>query len=112
MVDTPASAPVSGVKRIELTLRALVLGCLLAVVFTAANTYLGLKVGLTFASAIPAAVISMAILRMFKDSTMWENMTAQTVASVGGAMRAIIFVLPGLVMVGWWLELQGRPTSP
>lgn len=104
MTDTPASAPVSGVKRIELTLRALVLGCLLAVVFTAANTYLGLKVGLTFASAIPAAVISMAILRIFKDSTIWENMTVQTVASVGGAMSSIIFVLPGLVMVGWWLE--------
>ncbi len=102
MTETPASAPVSGVKRIELTLRALVLGCLLAVVFTAANTYLGLKVGLTFASAIPAAVISMAILRMFKDSTIWENMTVQTVASVGGAMSSIIFVLPGLVMVGWW----------
>lgn len=104
MTDIPASAPVSGVKRIELTLRALVLGCLLAVVFTAANTYLGLKVGLTFASAIPAAVISMAILRMFKTSTIWENMTVQTVASVGGAMSSIIFVLPGLVMVGWWLE--------
>jgi len=104
MTDTPATAPAGVVKRIELTLRALVLGCLLAVVFTAANTYLGLKVGLTFASAIPAAVISMAILRMFKDSTIWENMTVQTVASVGGAMSSIIFVLPGLVMVGWWLE--------
>ncbi|MGV8928491.1 MAG: OPT family oligopeptide transporter [Brevundimonas sp.] len=104
MTDTPASAPISGVKRIELTLRALVLGCLLAVIFTAANTYLGLKVGLTFASAIPAAVISMAVLRLFKDSTIWENMTVQTVASVGGAMSSIIFVLPGLVMVGWWLE--------
>jgi putative OPT family oligopeptide transporter len=104
MTDTPASAPVSGAKRIELTLRALFLGCILAVIFTAANTYLGLKVGLTFASAIPAAVISMAILRMFKDSTIWENMTVQTVASVGGAMSSIIFVLPGLVMVGWWLE--------
>ncbi len=104
MTDTPATASGSSRKRIELTLRALVLGCLLAVVFTAANTYLGLKVGLTFASAIPAAVISMAILRMFKTSTIWENMTVQTVASVGGAMSSIIFVLPGLVMVGWWLE--------
>jgi putative OPT family oligopeptide transporter len=104
MSDTPASAPITGGKRIELTIRALILGCLLAVVFTAANTYLGLKVGLTFASAIPAAVISMAILRMFKTSTIWENMTVQTVASVGGAMSSIIFVLPGLVMVGWWLE--------
>ncbi|MBW8305184.1 MAG: oligopeptide transporter, OPT family, partial [Brevundimonas sp.] len=104
MTDNAAKAPPTTGKRIELTLRALVLGCLLAVVFTAANTYLGLKVGLTFASAIPAAVISMAILRMFKDSTIWENMTVQTVASVGGAMSSIIFVLPGLVMVGWWLE--------
>ncbi|WGM32417.1 oligopeptide transporter, OPT family [Brevundimonas sp. NIBR11] len=101
MTDTPAVAPK---KRVELTFRALILGCLLAVVFTAANTYLGLKVGLTFASAIPAAVISMAILRAFKTSTIWENMTVQTVASVGGAMSSIIFVLPGLVMVGWWME--------
>lgn len=104
MTDTAAKAPPTTGKRIELTLRALVLGCLLAVVFTAANTYLGLKVGLTFASAIPAAVISMAVLRLFKDSTIWENMTVQTVASVGGAMSAIIFVLPGLVMVGVWLD--------
>lgn len=104
MTDTSASAPVSGGKRIELTLRALVLGCILAVIFTAANTYLGLRVGLTFASAIPAAVISMAILRAFRTSTIWENMTVQTVASVGGAMSSIIFVLPGLVMIGWWLE--------
>ncbi len=91
-------------RRIELTVRALVLGCVLAAVFTAANTYLGLKVGLTFASAIPAAVISMALLRAFKGSTIWENMTVQTVASVGGAMSAIIFVLPGLVMIGWWMN--------
>lgn len=103
MTDTTAAAAPKG-KRVEFTLRALVLGCVLAVIFTAANTYLGLKVGLTFASAIPAAVISMAILRMFKTSTIWENMTVQTVASVGGAMSSIIFVLPGLVMVGWWLE--------
>ena len=105
MTDTPpASPPVSTIKRVELTVRALILGCLLAVIFTAANTYLGLKVGLTFASAIPAAVISMAILRAFKGSTIWENMTVQTVASVGGAMSSIIFVLPGLVMVGWWMD--------
>lgn len=110
MTDTPASSsaetsaaprPSLG-KRLELTLRALVLGCVLATLFTAANTYLGLLVGLTFASAIPAAVISMAALRIFRTSTIWENMTVQTVASVGGSMSAIIFVLPALVMVGWW----------
>ncbi len=100
MTDKPAGTG----KRIELTLRALILGCLLAAVFTAANTYLGLKVGLTFASAIPAAVISMALLRAFRGSTIWENMTVQTVASVGGSMSAIIFVLPGLVMIGWWMS--------
>ena len=53
MTETTTAAPTMR-KRIELTLRALILGCLLAVIFTAANTYLGLKVGLTFASAIPA----------------------------------------------------------
>ncbi|MDP3495852.1 MAG: oligopeptide transporter, OPT family [Hyphomonadaceae bacterium] len=99
MTDFAAST-----KRIELTGRALILGSLLGIVFTAANVYLGLKVGLTFASAIPAAVISMALLRAFKTSTIWENMTVQTVASVGGAMSSIIFVLPALVMVGWWTE--------
>ena len=99
MTDTPA-APTR--PRLELTLRSLALGCVLAVIFTAANTYLGLLVGLTFASAIPAAVISMALLRAFRSSTIWENMTVQTVASVGGSMSAIIFVLPALVMVGWW----------
>ncbi|MBN8553095.1 MAG: oligopeptide transporter, OPT family [Caulobacterales bacterium] len=101
MTDQTSS---TGGRRLELTIRAVVLGCILAVIFTAANTYLGLQVGLTFASAIPAAVISMTILRALKNSTIWENMTVQTVASVGGAMSAIIFVLPGLVMVGWWLE--------
>src|SRR5215510_16014907 len=86
----------------ELTVRDLILGALTTTIFTAANVYIGLKVGLTFASSIPAAVISMAVLRAFKSSTIWENMTVQTVASVGGAISSIIFVLPALVMVGWW----------
>jgi putative OPT family oligopeptide transporter len=86
----------------ELTLRALVLGALLTFVFTAANVYLGLRVGLTFASSIPAAVISMAILSAVKDSSILENNIVQTVASAAGTLSAIIFVLPGLVIVGWW----------
>jgi putative OPT family oligopeptide transporter len=86
----------------ELTLRGLVLGSLLTTVFTAANVYLGLKVGLTFASSIPAAVISMAILSAVKDSSILENNIVQTVASAAGTLSAIIFVLPGLVIVGWW----------
>ena len=89
-------------SRVELTLRGLALGGAITLVFTAANVYLGLKVGLTFASSIPAAVISMAILRGFKTATIWENNIVQTVASAAGTLSSVIFVLPGLVMVGWW----------
>src|SRR5918994_5562787 len=85
----------------ELTVRGLILGALITLVFTAANVYLGLKVGLTFASSIPAAVISMAILSVVKDSSILENNIVQTVASAAGTLSAIIFVLPGLVIVGW-----------
>ncbi|MEZ5995662.1 MAG: oligopeptide transporter, OPT family [Hyphomonadaceae bacterium] len=86
----------------ELTLRALILGAVIAIIFTAANVYLGLRVGLTIASSIPAAVISMGILRAFRTGTIRENNIVQTVASAGGTLAAIIFVLPGLVMIGWW----------
>ncbi len=86
----------------ELTLRGLVLGALIAAVFTAANVYLGLRVGLTIASSIPAAVISMGVLRALRTGTIKENNIVQTVASAGGTLSAIIFVLPGLIMVGWW----------
>ncbi len=93
----------SAIKRVtELTLRGLILGVLITLVFTAANVYLGLKVGLTFATSIPAAVISMAVLAAFKDSSILENNIVQTVASAAGTLSAIIFVLPGLVIVGWW----------
>lgn len=88
----------------ELTIRGLILGALITTVFTTANVYLGLKVGLTFASSIPAAVISMALLSAFKDSTILENNIVQTVASAAGTLSAIIFVLPGLVIVGWWVR--------
>src|SRR5215510_6654076 len=86
----------------ELTLRGLILGSLITTVFTAANVYLGLKVGLTFASSIPAAVISMAVLSRVRDSSILENNIVQTVASAAGTLSAIIFVLPALVIVGYW----------
>jgi putative OPT family oligopeptide transporter len=86
----------------ELTVRGVILGALITVVFTAANVYLGLKIGLTFATSIPAAVISMAVLKAFRDSTIQENNIVQTIASAAGTLSAIIFVLPGLIMVGWW----------
>src|SRR5580658_7409915 len=89
-------------SRAELTLRGLVLGVLMTLVFTAANVYFGLKAGLTFATSIPAAVISMAVLRAFKGATIQENNIVQTVASAAGTLSSIIFVLPGLIMIGWW----------
>jgi len=88
--------------RAELTIRGLILGVVITLVFTAANVYFGLKAGLTFATSIPAAVISMAVLRGFQGMTIQENNIVQTVASAAGTLSSIIFVLPGLVMIGWW----------
>jgi putative OPT family oligopeptide transporter len=88
--------------RKELTVRGLIIGVLITLVFTAANVYFGLKAGLTFSTSIPAAVISMAILRAFRDATVQENNIVQTVASAAGTLSSIIFVLPGLIMIGWW----------
>ncbi len=98
-VDDQTSLP-------ELTLRGLILGALITVVFTASNVYLGLKVGLTFSSSIPAAVISMAILRFVRGSNILENNMVQTQASSAGTLSSIIFILPALVMIGHW---QGFP---
>ena len=95
-----AAAPTTSLK--EFTLRGVILGALLTVLFTAANVYLGLRIGITFATSIPAAVISMAILKAFRDATIQENNIVQTIASAAGTLSAIIFVLPGLIMVGWW----------
>ena len=92
----------SAAPRRELTVRGLILGALVTVVFTAANVYFGLKAGLTFSSSIPATVISMAVLRLVKGATIQENNIVQTVASSAGTLSSIIFVLPGLVMIGWW----------
>src|SRR5437868_12616019 len=86
----------------ELTVRGLIVGIIITLVFTAANVYFGLKAGLTFSTSIPAAVISMAILRAFRDATVQENNIVQTVASAAGTLSSIIFVLPGLIMIGWW----------
>ena len=90
------------VARNELTWRGIILGILITVIFTAANVYFGLKAGLTFATSIPAAVISMAVLRGFKGMTIQENNIVQTVASAAGTLSSLIFVLPGLVIIGWW----------
>lgn len=94
--------PHSGEGLAEITLRGLVIGVLITLIFTAANVYFGLKVGLTFSTSIPAAVISMAILRNLRGATIQENNIVQTVASSAGTLSSVIFVLPGFIMVGWW----------
>jgi putative OPT family oligopeptide transporter len=99
---SPDYSPLS--VRAELTVRGIIIGVIITLVFTAANVYFGLKAGLTFSTSIPAAVISMAILRGFRDATVQENNIVQTVASAAGTLSSIIFVLPGLIMIGWWTE--------
>lgn len=95
----------------ELTLRGMILGALITVIFTASNVYLGLKVGLTFASSIPAAVISMAVLKCVHDSSILENNMVQTQASAAGTLSSIIFVLPGLLMLGYWHDFPFWQTA-
>ena len=94
----------------EITLRGIILGILITLIFTAAQVYLGLKVGLTFATSIPAAVISMALLSAFKDASIQENNIVQTIASAAGTLASVIFVLPGLLMIGWWVHVPFWPT--
>lgn len=86
----------------ELTLRGLVLGAIITVIFTASNTYLGLRIGLTFASSIPAAVISMAVLRMLGGGSILENNMVQSQASAAGAITTVFAVFPALILVGHW----------
>src|SRR5690349_12374284 len=84
----------------EITLRALILGAILTIVLASANAYLGLKVGQTISASIPAAIISMGILRFFKDSNVLENTMVQTMASVGEALIAgVTFILPALIIL-------------
>jgi putative OPT family oligopeptide transporter len=98
------SDKVYGDRRHELTIRGLIIGIVITLVFTAANVYAGLKAALTFSTSIPAAVISMAILRNSRDATIQENNIVQTVASAAGTLSSIIFVLPGLIMIGYWTD--------
>jgi putative OPT family oligopeptide transporter len=87
----------------EITFRAIILGIFLTVILAAANAYLGLKVGQTVSASIPAAIISMSILRFFRDSNVLENTMVQTMASVGEALiSGIAFVMPALIILHVW----------
>ena len=91
----------------QLTLRAIVLSVVLVVILAAANTYLGLFAGMTIASAIPAAVVSMAVLRLLGGGGILENNIVQTGASAGSSIAAgVIFTLPALVIMGYWPDFK------
>ena len=95
------------VKLPETTIRAFILGAILSVILAGANAYLGLFAGMTVSASIPAAVISMAILRLFKDSNILENNIVQTAASAGESLAAgVIFTFPALVLMGYWTEFN------
>ncbi|MCP4446643.1 MAG: oligopeptide transporter, OPT family [Myxococcales bacterium] len=95
----------------EITFKALVTGIVLSAVLAGANAYLGLKVGLTVSASIPAAVLSMAILRMFRRHNILENNIVQTAASAGESLAAgVIFTLPALIMLGYWQKFEYVPT--
>lgn len=87
----------------EITPKALVLAVVLSAVLAAANAYLGLFAGMTISASIPAAVVSMGILRLFRQSNILENNIVQTAASSGEALAAgVIFTVPGLLLIGYW----------
>jgi putative OPT family oligopeptide transporter len=87
----------------QLTTKAIVLGLVLAALLAGANAYLGMFAGLTVAAAIPAAVISMAVLRLWRNSNILENNMVQTIASAGESLAAgVIFTIPALVLLGYW----------
>ncbi|HEY0309706.1 MAG TPA: oligopeptide transporter, OPT family [Luteimonas sp.] len=96
----PAAVP-------QLTFRAILLSIILAVILAAANAYLGLFAGLTIATAIPAAVVSMGVLRLLGGGTILENNIVQTGASAGSSIAAgVIFTIPALIILGYWDDFQ------
>jgi putative OPT family oligopeptide transporter len=91
----------------EITIKAVVLGVLLSIVLAGANAYLGLFAGMTVSASIPAAVVSMGVLRLFRRSNILENNIVQTAASAGESLAAgVIFTLPGLVILNYWTEFD------
>ncbi|MDX1479111.1 MAG: oligopeptide transporter, OPT family [Saprospiraceae bacterium] len=91
----------------ETTIKAFILGAILSVVLSAANAYLGLFAGMTVSASIPAAVLSMAILRLFKNHNILENNIVQTSASAGESLAAgAIFTFPALILLGYWTEFD------
>ena len=87
----------------EITLKAFFLSIFLSIILSSAMVYLGLYAGMTISASIPAAIMSMGILRLFKNSNILENNIVQTAASAGESLAAgVIFTLPALLLIGYW----------
>src|SRR6058998_2027459 len=96
----------------EITVKAVILSVVLAAVLAGANAYLGLFAGMTVSASIPAAVVSMAVLRLFRESNILENNIVQTAASSGEALAAgVIFTLPALLFIGYWTSFDYGQTA-
>lgn len=90
-------------KKYELSLRAVIIAIFLTIILATANAFLALKLGMLTSASIPAAILSMGILRFFKDSSIWENNLIQTAASAGEAVAGgIVYTIPALVIIGFW----------
>lgn len=93
----------------ELTIRSILLGVILSVILAGANAYLGLFAGMTVSASIPAAVISMGVLKLLKKSNVLENNIVQTAASAGESLAAgVIFTFPALVIMDYWKTFDYR----
>ncbi len=102
----------NGVKLPEITIKSVILGIILSVVLAGANAYLGLFAGMTVSASIPAAVLSMGILRLFKSSNILENNIVQTAASAGESLAAgVIFTLPALIVMQYWTTFNYWETT-
>src|SRR5947208_1668097 len=96
----------------EITVKAVLLSIVLAAVLAGANAYLGLFAGMTVSASIPAAVVSMSVLRLFRESNILENNIVQTAASSGEALAAgVIFTIPALLLIGYWTSFDYGQTA-
>ncbi|TLY22935.1 MAG: oligopeptide transporter, OPT family [Nitrospirae bacterium] len=114
MATPPEPGPVipAEVTLPEITVKAVLLSIVLAAVLAGANAYLGLFAGMTVSASIPAAVVSMAVLRLFRESNILENNIVQTAASSGEALAAgVIFTIPALLLIGYWTSFDYGQTA-
>lgn len=96
----------------EITVKGIILGILLSIILGAANTYLGLRVGLTVSASIPAAVVSMGVLRLFRNRNILENNAVQTAASAGESLAAgVLFTVPALLILDHWTQIEYLETT-